>query len=214
METIGERIKKLRLENKLTLEELAKSIGVSKTSLVKYENGTVKNLKVDIIEKLSKIFNVSADYLTNGNIDNPEDKLIKLLIDRTVNGKLIWEDIENHSIPEFKSELIINDAYSTKITKFKNNYFIFCEILKDEKQKKNEASTTYFWGECTYKIFYGKSLDDLTYIYFTEYYDDYMSFIKDEGNELLRELYFAIYDRNKYLKEIELKSIISDLENL
>lgn len=57
-----ERLKKLRQEKNLTQEELAKQIKSSRSNIANYENG--KNLpSVEVLDKLSEIFNVSTDYL-------------------------------------------------------------------------------------------------------------------------------------------------------
>ena len=41
--TMAIRIKKCRLENNLTQEELAEKLGLKKSAVAKYENGRVKN---------------------------------------------------------------------------------------------------------------------------------------------------------------------------
>ena len=57
----GDILKKLRQDNDLTQEELAKKINNSRSNIANYENG--KNMpSVEILEKLSEVFNVSTDY--------------------------------------------------------------------------------------------------------------------------------------------------------
>ena len=58
----GKLIKKLRTNSKLTMEELAKKVGVKKSTVSMWENSNVVP-RDDILIKLSKIFNVSIDYL-------------------------------------------------------------------------------------------------------------------------------------------------------
>ena len=60
---IGERLKELRLNKKLTQEDVGKIINVSKATIMKYEKGLVENLKRSSIEKLAKYFNVAPSYL-------------------------------------------------------------------------------------------------------------------------------------------------------
>jgi transcriptional regulator with XRE-family HTH domain len=50
---IGARIKKLRMEQGLSQEELGAMLGVQRAAVQKWENGTVKNLKRESILKLS-----------------------------------------------------------------------------------------------------------------------------------------------------------------
>lgn len=59
------RIKKLREKKKLTLKELSKKIGISFTTLSKYENGVVATGKIATWQKLADFFNVSVAYLQN-----------------------------------------------------------------------------------------------------------------------------------------------------
>ena len=61
--TIGEKIKKLRLDNNMTLEELGGKFCFSKQSLFKYENGIVTNIPLDRIEKLGKVLGVDPSEL-------------------------------------------------------------------------------------------------------------------------------------------------------
>ena len=61
--TTGERIRALRLQNGLTMEELAQKIGLQKAAIYKYENGIVVNLKRDVVEKLAQVFGVSPSYI-------------------------------------------------------------------------------------------------------------------------------------------------------
>ena len=61
--TIGERIKKLRLQSGLTQEELGNSIGAIKQTINKYENGTITNIPTDKIEARAKVFGVSEAFI-------------------------------------------------------------------------------------------------------------------------------------------------------
>lgn len=60
---VSKRIKELRKSNHLTVEKLAEKIGVSKSTISKWENGQIKNLKQDNIKKLAETFNVSPTYI-------------------------------------------------------------------------------------------------------------------------------------------------------
>ena len=60
--TFPERLKELRLENNMSINELAKQLGVSPIAISRWEN----NLRVPNIINLysiAKFFDVSADYL-------------------------------------------------------------------------------------------------------------------------------------------------------
>lgn len=58
MESVGERIKRLRKERKWTQAMLGEKLGVKKAAVQKYESNRVVNLKQETIKKLVEIFEV------------------------------------------------------------------------------------------------------------------------------------------------------------
>ncbi len=68
----SERLKKLRNEYDLTLEEVSKKVGVHLSTIGSYENGT-RTPDINMLQKLSNLFDVSTDYLlgkSNERADN------------------------------------------------------------------------------------------------------------------------------------------------
>lgn len=63
--TVSEKIKMLRKQRKITQEELAKIINVERSSIGKYETGTVPSIGVLI--RIAKYFEVSLEYLLDGS---------------------------------------------------------------------------------------------------------------------------------------------------
>lgn len=61
------RLKILRKEKKLTQDELAREIGVSKITVLRWENGE-RQIKPDKIQQLAKYFEVSEAYLLGYDI--------------------------------------------------------------------------------------------------------------------------------------------------
>ena len=61
--TIGERLKDLRVERKLTLEQLSDEVGISKSALGKYESDNGKDISPYSISLLADYYGVSSDYL-------------------------------------------------------------------------------------------------------------------------------------------------------
>lgn len=59
---LGQRIKYLRNEHKMTQEELGKVVHVTKVSISGYENGTRKP-DTETLQKIADFFDVSIDYL-------------------------------------------------------------------------------------------------------------------------------------------------------
>lgn len=58
MNRVGNNIKSLRKEHRMTQEQLGNYLGVQKSAVQKYESGKIKNLKQDTIIKLSSLFSV------------------------------------------------------------------------------------------------------------------------------------------------------------
>ena len=52
METMGERIRRLRKERGLTLMEVGEAVGVGKSTVRKWEIGMIANMKRDKIAKI------------------------------------------------------------------------------------------------------------------------------------------------------------------
>ena len=61
--TIPERLKDLRTECGLTLEQLSEATGISRAALGKYETDDFKDISPFSIAALAKFYGVSADYL-------------------------------------------------------------------------------------------------------------------------------------------------------
>lgn len=70
MVTIGEKIKELRKQKKLTQEDLAKLLGLNRTTISKWERPGGSEPDIATIKKLADIFGVTTDYLL-GHTDNP-----------------------------------------------------------------------------------------------------------------------------------------------
>ena len=78
---IGERIRKLRKENGMTLEEVAKAIGVGRATVLKYENGSIANIPTERIHQLANLFRVTRPYImgwTDERKVNPSENLDKV----------------------------------------------------------------------------------------------------------------------------------------
>lgn len=63
METMGDRIKRLRRQKGLTQEELGKRLGLNKEAISKYEKGRVENIKRSVIKEMADIFEVNPVWL-------------------------------------------------------------------------------------------------------------------------------------------------------
>lgn len=66
METMGERIKQLREARKLTQEQLGEAVGVSKSAVSQWEDGSTKNIKLTTFLRLVEALGTDERYLIWG----------------------------------------------------------------------------------------------------------------------------------------------------
>lgn len=100
--SLQERLKDLRVEKGLKLEELAELTGISKSALGSYENDEYKEINHGNLMILADFYEVSVDYLLcrteNRKHDNTAltdlhltDEMIDLLISGRINNRLLCE---------------------------------------------------------------------------------------------------------------------------
>lgn len=87
---IGQRIKNLRKEQNMTQKELSKKIGISASNITKYEIGQLEP-NLEIITKLSKVFNVSISALIIDDFNNSYASVD--LLDKFETGNITDTDI-------------------------------------------------------------------------------------------------------------------------
>lgn len=73
--TIGERIKNLRKEKKISVDILAKELGVSKTTIYRYEDSTIEKIPVNIFDKLCILLGVTPAELMGNTMSNDRPEL-------------------------------------------------------------------------------------------------------------------------------------------
>lgn len=64
---IGKNIKSRRIDLDLTLEEVAKIVGVSRQTIQRYESGVIASIPSDKIEKLAQALNTTPAFVMFGN---------------------------------------------------------------------------------------------------------------------------------------------------
>ena len=65
METIGERVKRIRISKGLQQKDLAALMDINRLTITKIENGNHQG-NFELIKKLSEALEVSADYILTG----------------------------------------------------------------------------------------------------------------------------------------------------
>ena len=96
MNTTGNRIRELRQRFNLTLDDVAKHLGVGRQAIYKYEQGTVTNIPLDNLEKMAELFNTTPGYLAGWSDKPPEDPPKNDNVRLLINGanKMAPEDLE------------------------------------------------------------------------------------------------------------------------
>ena len=100
--SIPERLKDLRVERHLTLEQLAEATGLSKSALGSYEADDYKDISPFAIVTLAEFYGVSTDYLlgVSEQKNHPDaelqslhlsDEMLKVLASGKINNRLLCE---------------------------------------------------------------------------------------------------------------------------
>ncbi|TVX92970.1 helix-turn-helix domain-containing protein [Paenibacillus agilis] len=87
--TIGERLRRLRISRKLSQEEVARYIGVTRSAYSHYEINSRQPV-YDTVRKLSNLFDVSIDYLINSDLQDHEPQETKRLLQ-------LWQAMDEQS---------------------------------------------------------------------------------------------------------------------
>ena len=111
--SVQERLKDLRVEQGLNLEELAQKTGISKSALGSYENDNdeYKEINHGSLLKLADFYQVSVDYLlgltNNRRYENTpieelhlSDEVVELLKSERFNNRLLCEIISHEKFKE------------------------------------------------------------------------------------------------------------------
>lgn len=77
--TIGERIKQRRKELGFNAEHLAKKLGVSRSTIFRYEKGDIEKVPVEVVSVLAEILNTTPEYLMGWVSNSNMEKAVNLL---------------------------------------------------------------------------------------------------------------------------------------
>lgn len=142
MITIGERIKELRKERKISQAELAKNINVSPGNVGDWERGKAKP-GADALISLMNYFSVSADWLLTGKGSN-ENKLQHVTTTEEINSTRKSIDSDVSILTEEERGLILSFRHFDELDK---------ELVKNtvdsllKRLEKNSILGSYIQGE-------------------------------------------------------------------
>ena len=99
-----QKIKSLREEKGMTLEELGNIVGVGKSTVRKWETGMIANMKRDKIAALAKALRTTPEYLMGWEEEKqknlPQEKL------KLTEGEKMLLDLFN-KVPEDQQKLVL-----------------------------------------------------------------------------------------------------------
>ena len=64
--TMGDRIHTLRKDKGLTLEDIGRAAGVAKSTVRKWESGSITSIRTDKVQKVAAALDTTLEYLLNG----------------------------------------------------------------------------------------------------------------------------------------------------
>lgn len=124
-ETFANKLRELRVIEKLSQTELAEKLGVSRGSISFYENGE-RTADIDFIYKAAQFFNVSADYLIGRTNASTQNEDIRAICDYTGLSEAAVSELHN-------SKELINDCNDKRaiIVESMTEYAHSCEAAFD-----------------------------------------------------------------------------------
>lgn len=211
--SIGSRIKERRNELKITQEELAKQIGVTKGAIANYEN-EVSKPKIELMYKLFEALDCDANYLHQDDmlagaysnkatpkefediikkyrkLDKAGQELVNVVIDKEVERVekygLLKENISNAHTSSTKSIIHIKDLVSAGTGKF---------ILDDLPPELIEIPDIPKYKNVNYAITVkGDSMED-------KFYDGDIALVEKGGDVEYGDIGIFVIDSEGYIKK-------------
>lgn len=103
--TIGQKIKELRKQLNMSVDELAIKLGKNRATIYRYERGDIENLPLDVLEPLANALETTPGYLMGWENTQKENKPLSV-------GDVTMGEVfkalrlgSNLSIEEFSSEV-------------------------------------------------------------------------------------------------------------
>lgn len=132
------RLKELRKDRKLTLQQVSKETGVSVASLSSYENGN-RNPKIETWQRLAEFFEVPVEYL-QGTKDTFNQEELSRSLGTTdafyVTVAQVFDDIHKDNI---KALEIMSIYQKAEVADYDHICEIIKNILMDSKNKNDKV---------------------------------------------------------------------------
>lgn len=142
---LGKRLKQARISCNYTLEDVAKKIGVAKSTIQRYENGKIEKIKLPIIESIAGVLNVNPSWLI-GKSENMKlhknNIILGSELDRVFQKISEEKDIpKNNLVNLFFSNDYSNLPDDRKILSEENIRYIIDELLNQGTKNINKIDS-------------------------------------------------------------------------
>lgn len=201
---VGERIKQRRKDLKMSADELATSVGVSRSTIFRYEKGDIEKVGPDVLKKIAVKLNVSpADLM--GWDDTP---VHELKIPTSPLVQKITEKAVNLTAPRKQKVL---DFTENQLREQSNKVISLEEDLFEYKvYEKLSAGTGFsYFNDGNYDtVFYDKDLDHdfASWVFGDSMEPKYMNgevvLIKETGFDYDGAIYAVDWDGQTYIKKV------------
>ena len=201
---VGERIKQRRKDLKMSADELATSVGVSRSTIFRYEKGDIEKVGPDVLKKIAVKLNVSPANLMGWD-DTP---IHELKIPTSPIVQKITEKAVQLSTP--RKQKVLN--YANEQLKEQNNKVIMIEekLFEYRVFEKLSAGTGFsYFNDGNYDtVFYDKDLDHdfASWVFGDSMEPKYMNgevvLIKETGFDYDGAIYAVDWDGQTYIKKV------------
>ena len=200
---VGERIKQRRKALKMSADELAESVGVSRSTIFRYEKGDIEKVGPEVLKKIADKLNVSP-----GDLMGWEDNQQELKIPTSPLVHKITEKVVKLSTP--RKQKVLN--YTNEQLKEQNNKVITIEekLFEYRVFEKLSAGTGFsYFNDGNYDtVFYDKDLDHdfASWVFGDSMEPKYMNgevvLIKETGFDYDGAIYAVDWDGQTYIKKV------------
>ena len=201
---VGERIKQRRKDLKMSADELATSVGVSRSTIFRYEKGDIEKVGPDVLKKIADKLNVSpADLM--GWDDTPVQELkipTSPLVQKITEKAVKLTAPRKQKVLDFTENQLREQ--SNKVISLEENLFEF------KVYEKLSAGTGFsYFNDGNYDtVFYDKDLDHdfASWVFGDSMEPKYMNgevvLIKETGFDYDGAIYAVDWDGQTYIKKV------------
>lgn len=200
---VGERIKQRRKALKISADELAESVGVSRSTIFRYEKGDIEKVGPEVLKKIADKLNVSPGDLMGWEDNQQELKIPTSPIVQKITEKVI-------KLTTNRKQKVLN--YATEQLSEQSNEAISLEehLVEYKVYEKLSAGTGFsYFDDGNYDtVFYNKDLDhDFASWVFGDsmepkYKNGDVALIKETGFDYDGAVYAVEWDGQTYIKKV------------